>query len=298
VIFREFVTPRGMLHITREVEQDFNAYSQKGRLSPKFSGMLTHPESVEKRFLMDITKGTRKRYVLERSEAPDMNLDAEESRAVALFLREDVSLEAALQAMEGFLVRADGYEQRRESGVAEQIMSIPETTLVIFGAGHPDLERMVSSRRRPTEVHFPYPGYPLFYDVQMRMGFRQTTQVSIELCLRMVVERLALNALGNYDGKSISGTELNLLAHRYAALFSQDQILGYRDYLLRCRRLFGGSPLIAMPDTLVDAEQHHANNGAGDIFESYLSRNGLPPVKEVLARLRGENSEQPSQPAQ
>jgi hypothetical protein len=259
VIFLEGVTPD--VSISAEIERDINNCSADGVLTDKLRGTLRSQAGEEIQFMLELTKGTPKRYVLEKYPEADFDFEREEAESNLGFLM--YGLEEAMQLREDFFMKSRGYNIPKEKTAAGNIIAIDGTVLAIFGAAHPDIQKMVM-RSRPTEVHFPYPDYPNSYNCQEMADFNRTGVLDKELFLRGAME-MVVNAALPIE-LQLSKREKNLLAYRYAGLIPVEKIAGYKDYLHFCISLSGASPAV--------------------IFESFLKKEGLPLVPEVLAEIR------------
>lgn len=254
------------LAITTEIENDFNRYSQKGILAEKLRPAVSGPFPTDPAgaFLLNLTKGTTKRYVFEKTLEADFDYNGERDLSTFAFFK--YHLGQALKIKQEFLQKSERYQQVRERDVAEQIVVIPETTLVLFGAAHQDLAEIVS-RKRPTITHYPYPDYPLSYETKMMQAFRQTGSIDKELYLRCVMESIAEKALkGMFRESSIT----TLIANRYATILTPDQIADYSDYASTCSRL-----VISIDHSIT---QH-------TVFLSYLLRKSLPLPADIFQQV-------------
>lgn len=268
-IFIEFISPHSDFQGTRELERDVNEYVKTGKMPLKLKMAYDHQMRVQGEptiefFIANLLQRTTKRIVLEKTLKASFDYYEEDHQVNLMFF--ESSLERAIDARKRFLEVGEKYQERRDHDVAEQIKTIPEMTLVLFGAGHPDIEKQVAAER-PTEIHFPYPDYPLSFETKLRMAYRETGEVDQELFLRKHAEVMARAGIWARLGRSITSREIDLLSHHYAAALSTDQILSFRDYIISCRRMLAGI-------------------SAGDIVESYFKRERLSLMEEVLVELR------------
>ena len=266
VLFVECVYPS--YEIIDKFEKELNDYSQNGISTNEFrANFLTDAIDPMWPFILQSTKGSDKKYALERTITNffDLNVLKGESDS-AFFL---YNLDTSLQMKRDFLSESCEYHIEREKDVAEQILDIPETTLVLFGTGHPELEKLVE-HHRTTEIHYPYTEYITgHYINQMHQKFRRTGKIEPELYLRAMMEGIVRKALDVIHGGGLDMVDLNFTIHHYAALFSPDQIVRYKDNLVSCFKSSAGA-------------------NCGDIFESYLKKESLPPVEQVLEKVRAE----------
>ena len=266
-VFLEFIS--SSLDGTGELEKDINEYVRTKEMPFKLRDAYDYQMRLEGKttaefFIADLLKGTSKRIVLEKTLAAPFDYNEESNMADMVFFAG--SLEMAREARRRFLEVAEEYQGRRDRDVTEQIYAVPETVLVLFGAGHLEIEKRVAAKR-PTEVHFPFYDYPVQFDTQLRIKYRETGELDEELFLRKYAEDMSRKGVGTRFGKSISSRETDLLAHHYASIFTPDQIIGLKDYFVSCRRMLYGI-------------------SQDDIFDSYLKKEGITPVEEVLAGLR------------
>jgi len=266
-VFLEFVSPN--LDGSRELERDLNEYIKTGEMPIKLRECYDYQiesqgETGYDFFIANLIQRTQKRIVLEKTLSAPFNFNEENDRASRAFFER--SFNQALEAKRIFLEMNEKYQVPREIDVAEQISALPETTLVIFGAGHPQLERIVSAQR-PTEVHFPYYNYNNGFATHLGMKYRETGEVNIELFLRSNAEGMVRKGINEKFRRSISSRETDLLAHHYASVLTPDQIVRYKDYTVFCKTMLVGINFT-------------------DILESFLKKESITPVEEVLAGLR------------
>ena len=266
-LFFEFPSPD--LSVTAALEADINEYLQTQRkplrLQMAYDFQIRNLKRLSAEFFAaDLIKGTAKKVVLERTlEAPFDYLKESEKADLVFF---ESSLARALEARREFLAMSEEYQQARDRDVAKQICAFPETTFVLFGAGHPALAQRVAALGRPTEIHFPYPYYPCSFATQVRTKYRETGVLDQELFLREFAEGMACKGIDTLFGKKLSSREIDLLAHHYATSLTPNQILGFRDSLIFCKTML-------------------SNVSYGDIFASYLQREHIAGVEEVHAEL-------------
>jgi hypothetical protein len=258
IIFLEGVTP--VVSISAEIERDFNNYSRDGVLSDKLRGTLEMGHDEQGKFLLDLTKGTPKRYVFEKYPDAPFDFALKEESSGTAFLK--YSLEEAMEIREDFLMESMRYNVPREKAATGRIIALDGIVLVIFGAAHPDLQKMIA-RARPTEIHFPYPDYPVSYTNQEMADFRQTGVLDKELFLRGRMGAIARAAIKSI---SMSLRERELLAHAYAGIFPLDTMQEYPGYANFCISFSGVSPQ--------------------DVFESFLKKEKMPLVPEMLEKMR------------
>ena len=115
-------------------------------------------------------------------------------------------------------------------------------------------------------VVFPYIDDPYCFETQMRMSFIETGEVDEDLYLRNIMEVMARKGISTNNGRRISSREADLLAHHYARIISHDHIVGFKDYMVFCKRMLVGI-------------------SNSDMFESYLAREKLPSVDECLSQI-------------
>ncbi|MBI4450943.1 hypothetical protein HY642_03135 [Candidatus Woesearchaeota archaeon] len=253
--FVEFVA--GEEEITGRIEGDWNAYVKDGTISKELEYTITHNLDQKMMFLAGNIKLSKRRFVFERSPPAPFDYDAEEITPRDFF---KLNLSEVRTLEEAFVKKDEAYEVEREKRVAAQICGIKGPLLVIFGAGHPTLAELVG-KVRPVEIHFPYDGYPVSYNIQMRMQYRKTKALDEELWLRSHMEQVT------YSGLRTAGftpRARDLVAHEYARTVQLDQIVALRDYINSASRL--GFPGLT-------------------IFEGFLKKADLPTVDSVCARV-------------
>lgn len=258
VIYMEFASDtEDDLSSAERKEKILNAYSISGIIStPELQAVLNNPQHHVSIFLRQ-TRGTQKRYVVERTQPPPFDYEAEDKRTHAAFF--DYPLERAMEMRRAFLERAVPYYDDVEHAVAQQIAAIPEAVLVSFGAGHPELPELVTGRL--VEVHYPFEDFPVTYGTKQELHFKRTGKLSEELYLRSRMEMFARAGLRK---SGLPHHDIVRLAHHYASAFTPEQILGYRDRVLS-----------------------YANTGVlvpRGYFESYLRGCGIPQVREDVNR--------------
>lgn len=254
IIFKEFITDD--IETVYQIEKDWNDYISNGEMSETLrlclDGQFPDTHTL---YMAELMKGTNKRFVFEKSLEAPFDLEEENKNTNRAFLEYD--LDRALEIKEEFLTESENYQIEREKSVSEQILAIPDTTLVIFGAGHPELEKEVANYRI-TETHYPYLDYPISYETQMRHEFRKTGKINKELYLRNMMEQITIKGVK----ENLKGREQDLVVHYYTSLLTPEQIIECRDYIVSCSRF------------LLVSKQ--------DIFESYLKKESLPSIQEVL----------------
>lgn len=262
VVFQEFVSWN--LESTAELERDWNTYIRTGDMPSKLKVCISPSNPLEDYlFIANLMSKGRKRLMLEQYPRADFDFVGEDQETNNIFY--ESSLERAIAEKEAFLRKAQSYQLERESLVAEKIVMIPQTVLVIFGAGHPELPQKVALKKT-TEIHYPYAGYPQMYETLMAMQFRVTGKVNPELYCRMQMENMSRNAI--YDsGKKYTSRQLDLLAHHYATIMTPEHIVAFKDYMVSSSTLLVGIC-------------------ASDVFDSYLKKENLPPVEEAVARIQ------------
>ncbi|MFH1500441.1 MAG: hypothetical protein ABIE22_00675 [archaeon] len=258
VIFEEHVSSD--FAITDEIERDFKAFIERGIVSEKLAvSFLPDYLPNQTEFILGHARERGKRIVLERTLEADFDVNGGDEECIESFIYEE-DWKRAFEMAKVHAKRNQIYQTKREADVAEQIVAIPETTMVLFGAGHPELEKRVATKR-PTEVHFPYEDYPTSFDCQLNQKFRETGELDEELFFRRMMEGMALRAFKDLNG-GISSRVTDLTAYRYAEMLAPEQVLDYKNYMMSCSRFLGFSKL--------------------DIFESYLKKEGLPQIEEVM----------------
>ena len=260
VVFLEFVS--WDLKSTAELERDWNTHIKTGDMPSKLRACISPSNPLEDYlFLAELMSKGRKKLILEKYPRADFNFVGEDQETHNVFY--ESSLERAIQEKEKFLWKAQPYQIEREKMVTETISTIPNTALVIFGAGHPELPQKVSLRR-PTEVHYPYTGYPksYAYETQMSMQFRITGKVNPELFCKSQMQNMSRNCISDGE-KRYTSRQLDLLAHHYATIMTPEQIIGFKNYFISSSTLLVGIC-------------------ASDIFDSYLRKENLPPVEEIV----------------
>jgi hypothetical protein len=259
IIFNEGVTPD--VSISTQIERDLNDCSRKGVLSDNLRRTLeANPEGPDA-FLLSLTRGTCKRYVLEEYPEPSFGYEEEKAESRRAFLR--YGLEEAMLRREDFLMASEAYNIPREKAAAVRIAALDGTVLAILGSAHPDVRKIVALSR-PTEVHFPYPNYPRSYSGQESANFRQTGVLDQELFLRNAMEMIARAALNS--NPLLSRRERETIANAYASLVPLDKIEQYPEYLNFCVSFASVSPQ--------------------EVFESFLKKESLPLVPEMLAKIK------------
>ncbi|PIN74779.1 hypothetical protein COV18_06180 [Candidatus Woesearchaeota archaeon CG10_big_fil_rev_8_21_14_0_10_37_12] len=212
----------------RSAQDVLNAYIARGERTDLLEDVLCAHEDLN--ILAERMRDTEKRFVIELADEPDFDYYGIRLAAHNKFYTSD-DLEAAMSAEAESLSRQWAFQIPRETAVAESIIAIPDTTLVIFGSGHtPSLPGKVAAHR-PIELHHPYEGYPLSYETQLAHSYLKTGKIDRALFLRMHMEHLATRALnGIIDRTSVQDFEqaIGVLAHDYATLFTEDQIFAYR----------------------------------------------------------------------
>lgn len=174
----------------------------------------------------------------------------------------DYPLSCFSDVLMGYLTKTEDYQAERDKSVAKQISSIPGITLVIFGAGHPEIADRVAADR-DIEIHFPYKDYKTSYDSQLRQLFRKTGKADVELFMRDLMDGLARAAIRRMSENGLTERELDSIADYYASTLKQDQIIAYVQYVNFASK-------IGM-----------RGQDSGHIFESWLKRESLPLPKEI-----------------
>jgi hypothetical protein len=268
IVFQEGVTED--LELTRAIERDLNTYIRTRKIPRQLQRAFDTEElSDNHKYLAGLMHGTGKRMKLERTIFPNFDYKTEAKGASVAFLLLD--LETAHHLVEEFLEMAETYQEKREKKVAKQIVRIPKTTAVIFGAAHTELAKIVS-RYRPVEIHYPYPGYITSYSTIMSQAYRQTKKLDMELFIRFNMESKALKAIEEGYRNKLDDRQIESLANFYASIMTQEQIIEFRDYLLSCSSL-----IIGMSDCA--------------IFESYLKRRALPTIEEAVGKLNKQKKD-------
>lgn len=259
VVFQEFVSSD--LDATGEIEKDWNTYIKTGILPEKLKGCISRDNPLEDYlFMTELMLNTNKRLVLERTLEADFNYNQENNQTTTAFFEN--TLEQALEATRRFLNKSQPYQEERERDITSQIIAIPATVLVVFGFGHPELEKRVA-QYRPTEIHYPYEKYPLSFETELTLKFRETKQVDQELYLRDIAEQIARRAIGS---RNLTSKCVDIISHHYAATLTTAQIIALGEYIVSCRKFILG----ATPSA---------------VFESYLAKENLPSIEEVKNRL-------------
>jgi len=257
VLFKEYVCSNQ--EIRAEIEDDFNNYIKKGLLPLKLEETIATDEETS--FLLNLMKGTNKRVLFERSNEAPFDWNEEEDEVFNAFFRYPLNYFKGI--LKEYLTKTQNYSSERDKNTAEQIINIPETTLVLFGAGHPEIAEIVSSQRK-TEIHFPYEDYPASYETQMTTLFRKTGEASVKLYAREIMERLARKATKQILNNETNMRKLDLIASHYASSLTFEKIVGYTDYLSFAKTIYLGG-----------------GNHSGDIFESWLKKEKLPLPQDI-----------------
>jgi hypothetical protein len=244
------------ISLIERIENSYNQYSLNG-ISPE---TLEAMKNLVAKFLVSLTQGTGKTFVFEKSLLSVPAYDKEDDASIAAFFNQDTR--SALIAREFFLTWSEAEQKKREAAAVADICNMPDTPLVIFGVAHLALERMVSAQR-PTEIYFPYKDYKIPYKAQERQFFRKTGTLNTELHAKVCIEgaiRMALRE--NYADVSRKNKEY--IIHYYTERMQFDQIIRLKEYFVACSRFAGLAQ--------------------GDVFESFLKKDNLPAVQEVLGQ--------------
>ena len=179
VVYLEFGSED--ISATREIEHRINNHSRYGTqsifdpnytITPRFYEMMS--------LLMELTKGTDKRYIFEKTVG-GLDYDAREAELTKDFFEDD--LEEAAAGYEFFLYDTEPWHMGRELRIAEDLLDIQASITAILGLGHLDIRDLLSPSRY-TEALFPFRGYPEYNPVKLKRRFRRTGEVDWELFLK------------------------------------------------------------------------------------------------------------------
>ncbi len=255
----------------REFERGWNEYIASGKMSGLTGELfdLYADDSSTKAlmFLANLMRGTGKRLFFERTTPPLFDYYKESAAPTDSFVLG--KYDEAFKKVEAFLEKASEYETQREEEAADQLFSLLEPTLVIFGAGHRDLARRVSEKR-PVEIHYPYKDYIWSFTDEMFEHYKKDKKFDREFFLRSEMEGMAKGVIETMYGETITSRELGLMIHYYSSSLTPEQIVTCNDYMISCLRLLVGiSP--------------------GDIFESFIGKEHLPAPSQLLEKIRSES---------
>lgn len=253
------------MEIIHDIEKYWNHYVSTGIFPP--SKYVTTPSSQNHQrlvFLSDSMRNNNARLVLEKFVS-DMDFDRRKKEVKEAILNS--SLDYAIKLQERFSFDLGKIQSEREERVVEDLYSLSEPTLVIFGVGHPTLVESVSANRR-VEVHYPFSPYNDFYDTLMQLQFRKTGRIDRDLFLRSYMQELVYLVLK--DSMNLSPRENLLVASHYASTLGQTNIVEFFDYYRSTR------------DFLVGVNDKY-------VIESFLAKNHYPSIEEVKANLPAEN---------
>ncbi len=215
-IYMEF--PCDYPDIVTEIEREVNNYRATG-IFPK---RLRDSELTTETYLARKWVSTQKRIILERYPECTFDHNAEDRESMQALVTQ--SLERGMEKKRQFYGKSTAYQRRREEAVLEQILAIPETTIVLFGAGHKNLARE-AQRRREIEIIYSYPFVSQSFGIQGREYFEREGRVDRELYLREFLEDVS-NA-GLRKGYDLVGEEKDILAHEIAVQTSIEDIESY-----------------------------------------------------------------------